>query len=137
MVKDRFTELDRIIVASLRLQAHFENWSLSLDRQTPRLDGWNATLYTYRVIKTFRHKGLQAFFETGSRAGIQPHHAPRLKRQLTRLDLAKSADDMNVPGWKLHRLSSGHWSVWVNGNWRVTFIFEGTDAVLVDYQDYH
>lgn len=89
------------------------------------------------MIKTFRHKGLQAFFETGSRAGIQPHHAARLKRQLSRLDLAKSADDMNVPGWNLHPLSTGHWSVWVNGNWRMTFAFEGTNAVLVDYQDYH
>jgi toxin HigB-1 len=89
------------------------------------------------VIKTFRHKGLRAFFDTGSRAGIQPHHASRLKRQLARLEVAKSVDDMNVPGWRLHRLSTGHWSVWVNGNWRMTFDFEGTDAVLVDYQDYH
>lgn len=88
------------------------------------------------MIKTFRHKGLQSFFKTGSRAGIQPHHASRLKRQLTRLDLAKSADDMSVPGWKLHSLSTGQRSVWVNGNWRMTFTFEGTDAVLVDYQDY-
>ncbi len=97
----------------------------------------NSTLYTCVVIRTFRHKGLQALFETGSKAGIQPHHAPRLTRQLTRLDLAAVADDMNVPGWKLHPLSNGHWSVWVNGNWRLTFAFEGTDAVLVDYQDYH
>jgi proteic killer suppression protein len=89
------------------------------------------------VIKSFRHKGLRAFFETGSRAGIQPHHAQRLKRQLARLDVAKSANDMNVPGWRLHPLSDGNWSVWVNGNWRITFTFEGTDAVLVDYQDYH
>jgi len=89
------------------------------------------------VIKTFRHKGLQAFFSTGSRAGIQPHHAARLKRQLTRLEIARLAKDMNVPGWKLHRLSDGHWSVWVNGNWRMTFTFEGVDAVLVDYRDYH
>ena len=81
------------------------------------------------MIKTFRHKGLQAFFETGSRAGIQPHHATRLKRQLTQLDLAKDADDMNVPGWRLHPLSTGHWSVSVNGNWRMTFTFEGPDAV--------
>jgi proteic killer suppression protein len=86
------------------------------------------------VIKTFRHKGLQAFYDTGSRAGIQPHHTARLKRQLARFDLAKSANDMNVPGWKLHPPSTGHWSVWVNGNWRMTFTFEGTDAVLVDYQ---
>jgi proteic killer suppression protein len=51
------------------------------------------------MIKTFRHKGLQAFFETGSKAGIQPHHAARLRRQLARFDLAKTASDMNVPGW--------------------------------------
>ena len=47
---------------------------------------------------------------------------------------------MNVPGWKLHVLSGkleNHWSVWVNGNWRLTFTFEGEDAVLVDYQDCH
>jgi len=94
-------------------------------------------LYTQGVIKTFRHKGLQAFFESGSKAGIQPHHAARLKRQLTRLDLAKSAVDMAVPGWRLHALSSGHWSVWVNGNWRMTFAFEGAEAVSVDYLDYH
>jgi len=92
------------------------------------------------MIKTFRHKGLQAFFETGSKAGIQPHHAPRLGRQLARLDLAKSAADMNVPGWGLHTLTGdlvGHYSITVSGNWRMTFKFEGEDAVLVDYQDYH
>lgn len=91
------------------------------------------------MIETFRHKGLQAFFETGSKAGIQPQQAPKLARILARLDLAKSADDMNVPGWRLHLLSgnlTGHFSVWVNGNWRMTFTFEDGDAVLVDYQDY-
>jgi proteic killer suppression protein len=101
------------------------------------VDKRNATLYILNMIKTFRHKGLQGFFETGSRTGIQPHHAPRLKRQLTRLDLAKAPEDMNVPGWTLHPLSTGHWSVWVNGNWRMTFAFEGAGAVLVDYQDDH
>ena len=92
------------------------------------------------MIKTFRHKGLQAFFEKGSKAGIQPSHAPRLERQLIRLDLAKTAEDMRAPGWKLHPLSgdlAGHWSVTVSGNWRMTFTFEGENAVLVDYQDYH
>ena len=92
------------------------------------------------MIKTFRHKGLQAFFEKGSKAGIQPSHATRLRRQLRRLDEASSASDMNIPGWKLHTLGgdlAGHYSAWVNSNWRVTFTFEGTDAVLVDYQDYH
>lgn len=92
------------------------------------------------MIKTFKHKGLQAFFTTGNLSGIQPHHAARLRRQLVRLDLAKQASDMNLPGWGLHPLGGGlvgHYSVTVNGNWRMTFTFEGEDAVLVDYQDYH
>lgn len=92
------------------------------------------------MIKTFRHKGLQAFFETGSKAGIQPHHANRLRRQLARLDLAKTAADMNVPGWGLHVLAgnlAGRYAVSVSGNWRLTFGFDGEAAVLVDYQDYH
>lgn len=92
------------------------------------------------MIKTFRHKGLQAFFETGSKAGIQPHHAGKLRVLLTTLDNAKRADDMNAPSWKLHPLAgglAGHYSVTVNGNWRLTFTFEGEDAELVDYLDYH
>lgn len=92
------------------------------------------------MIKTFRHKGLQAFFETGSKAGIQPSHAPKLRRQLRKLDEAINASDMNIPGWKLHPLGgdlADHYAVWVNANWRMTFTFEGANAVLVDYQDYH
>lgn len=92
------------------------------------------------MIKSFRHRGVETFFRTGSRAGIQPHHASRLRIQLATLDNAKGPEDLDVPGWKLHPLSGqldGHWSVWVNGNWRLTFRFEGTDAELVDYQDYH
>jgi len=92
------------------------------------------------MVKSFEHKGLQAFFETGSKAGIQPHHAPKLARQLARLNAAKVPEDMNLPGWRLHPLVgslTGHYSVSVNGNWRLTFRFDGGDAVLVDYQDYH
>ncbi len=92
------------------------------------------------MIKSFLHKGLKAFFETGNKAGIQPHHEAKLRRQLARLDLAKVPEDMNLPGWKLHTLAgnlAGHYAVTVNGNWRLTFRFEGEDAVLVDYQDYH
>ena len=92
------------------------------------------------MTKSFEHKGLQAFFETGNKAGIQPHHAPKLARLLARLHAAKVPEDMNVPGWRLHPLVgslAGHYSVFVNGNWRLTFRFDGGDAVLVDYQDYH
>lgn len=92
------------------------------------------------MIKSWQHKGLEAFFFSGSRAGIRPDHASRLQRQLTRLDAADSPQDMNVPGWHLHVLAgalAGYYAVKVNGNWRLTFRFEGTDAVLVDYRDYH
>lgn len=92
------------------------------------------------MIKQFKHKGLHQFFETGSKAGIQPVHAPRLARQLKVLDTARSAQEMDVPGWQLHASTGdleGHWSIWVSGNWRLTFVFEGEDAILVDYRDYH
>jgi toxin HigB-1 len=92
------------------------------------------------MIKTFRHKGLQIFFQTGRKDGIQPHHASKLSRQLLRLDLAKTPADMNIPGWQLHKLEgdlADHYSIWVNGNWRITFKFDDEDVILVDYQDYH
>lgn len=92
------------------------------------------------MIKSFQHKGLKAFFETGSKAGIQAVHAPRLARILTQLNRATEPRDMGVPGWKLHPLTAelrDHWAVSVSGNWRVTFTFEGTHAVLVNYLDYH
>jgi len=92
------------------------------------------------VIKSFRHRGLEKFFRTGSKAGIQPKHAVKLSLQLFALDNARTPGDMTAPGWKLHPLSGelvGHWAIWVSGNWRLTFRFEGDDAILVDYQDYH
>jgi toxin HigB-1 len=96
------------------------------------------TLYT--MIKTFKHKGIEKFFASGSKAEIQPKHANKLSEQLARLNSAVGAEDMNLPGWAWHPLSKdleGHWAVSVNGNWRLTFSFEGKDAILVDYQDYH
>jgi proteic killer suppression protein len=92
------------------------------------------------MIRSFNHKGLEKFFKTGSRAGIQPAHAKKLSQQLVFLNEAKSAADMNLPGWALHALAgelAGHWAIKVNGNWRMTFRFEDSNAILVDYRDYH
>ncbi len=92
------------------------------------------------MIVGFRHKGLQAFFETGTTRGVQAAHVKKLRNILGLLDVAADPADMNVPSFRLHPLKGdqiGHWSVWVNGNWRVTFRFVGTDVELVDYQDYH
>jgi proteic killer suppression protein len=92
------------------------------------------------MIKSFRHKGLQLFFETGSKAGIQPMHARRLRLQLAMLHKATKPEDMTGRSWNLHPLKgdlAGYWAVTVKANWRMVFSFEGTNAVLVDYLDYH
>jgi proteic killer suppression protein len=92
------------------------------------------------VIKSFRHAGIERFFRTGSKAGIQPAHATKLEDRLYALDNSKSPTDMKIHGWDLHPLKgdlNGHWSVKVNANWRLTFAFDGEDAILVDYRDYH
>lgn len=92
------------------------------------------------MIVSFRHKGLETFHRTGSTRGIQAAHAGKLRRILGLLDVAQGPQDMNVPSFKLHPLKgglAGHWSVWVNGNWRMTFRFVEPGVELVDYQDYH
>lgn len=92
------------------------------------------------MIISFAHKGLENFFITGSKAGVRPDHARKLQRQLALLNVSKVPKEMDYPGWKLHQLTgqmSGYWSIWVSGNWRLTFRFSGENAEIVDYQDYH
>ena len=92
------------------------------------------------MIKSFRHKGLKKFFESASIAGIQPQLSKRLRMQLLALDTATSIDDMDIPGFRLHSLKGlykNRWSIWVNGNWRVTFEFEDGHCFILDYEDYH
>ncbi len=91
------------------------------------------------MIKSFAHKGLEAFFLTGNKKGIQPAHATTLSLQLAVLNQAKSPNDLAAPGWRLHALKGdlrGYHSITVNGNWRVIFRFIGLDVELVDYLDY-
>ena len=92
------------------------------------------------MIISFVHKGLEKFYQTGSKAGIQAAHASRLRLILSNLDVAETSDDVNIPGLSLHPLKgnrSGLWSVKVSGNWRVIFAFSGKNVELVDYLDYH
>jgi proteic killer suppression protein len=92
------------------------------------------------VIRSFPHSGLEKFFRTGAQAGINPDHARKLEGQIAILNRATTPLDMNLPGWRAHPLQgdlADHWAVMVNGNWRLTFRFEGQDAILVDYRDYH
>ncbi|KPF74919.1 MAG: type II toxin-antitoxin system RelE/ParE family toxin [Blastomonas sp.] len=92
------------------------------------------------MIIGFRHKGLRLLYETGSTKGIQAGHKAKLLSILAALDVAQSPRELPLPSYRLHPLKgdmTGHWSIWVNGNWRVTFRFVGPDVELVDYQDYH
>ncbi len=92
------------------------------------------------MIKSFKHKGLNRFFTTGSTAGINPDHADRLKDRLQALHTAMFIDDMDLPGWRLHPLKgdrAGLWAVNVSGNWRVVFQFKDGHAYVVNYEDYH
>ena len=92
------------------------------------------------MIVRFRHKGLKALFDTGSARGVRPTHVNRLRLILARLNASLSPRDMDLPGLALHKLKgkrAGQFAVSVSGNWRVTFRFDGQDAVDVDYLDYH
>lgn len=92
------------------------------------------------MIKSWKHKGLKKFYENGTKAGIQPKHAEDLSAILLSLAAATKPEDMNLPGFDFHHLKGdlkGFFSVKVNGNWRIIFKFEGADAILVDYLDYH
>lgn len=92
------------------------------------------------MIKSFKHKGLKKFFESGSTAGIQTAHDTKILDRLTFLHTATCIEDMNLPGYRLHELKgkhAGHWAIDVSGNWRIVFKFEDGDAYAVTYEDYH
>ena len=92
------------------------------------------------MIKSFKHKGLEKYFLSGSKKGIQPSHASKLRMQLAVLDTAQTIDDIDIPGYRLHPLKGsrkGLWSITVNANWRLTFEFTGGNVHILDYEDYH
>ena len=92
------------------------------------------------MIKSFKHKGLQKFFESGTKKGIQAKHTSKLRMQLTALDTAHIIEDLEIPGYRLHQLKGARknlWSITVNGNWRITFQFEAGNVYIVNYEDYH
>jgi len=92
------------------------------------------------MIRSFKHKGLEKFFTKGTASGIRSAQSKRLRLILGRLSASTMAQDMDLPGLYLHQLRGkyrGRWSVRVNSNWRITFKFDGPDAIDADYEDYH
>lgn len=92
------------------------------------------------MILSFRNKALKRLWRNNDERGINSSHLWKVERILAALDDATKPEDMNIPGYKLHKLHGDHpprWSVWVNGNWRITFAFVDGDAVDLNYEDYH
>ena len=92
------------------------------------------------MIKSFKHKGLRLFYETGSTKGIQAKHSEKLRMQLAALDTAVEIDDLDIPGYQLHPLKGnrkGSWAISVSGNWRLTFEFTDGNVYFLNYEDYH
>ncbi|MEE3350113.1 MAG: type II toxin-antitoxin system RelE/ParE family toxin [Candidatus Gastranaerophilaceae bacterium] len=94
------------------------------------------------MIKSFKHKGLEIFYTTGSTKGIQAIHAAKLSRILLALDSLTSINDLSSPSYRLHRLKGNMqnlWAVTVQANWRITFEYDenSKNVYIVDYQDYH
>jgi proteic killer suppression protein len=92
------------------------------------------------MILSFRSRSLKRFWENGDARGLNRQHLVKIARILDALNGARAVEDMTVPAYRLHKLSGfnpDRWSVWVNGNWRITFSFEDGEAIAVDYEDYH
>ena len=92
------------------------------------------------MIKSFKHKGLEKFYSSGSTKGIQAKHAKKIRMQLAALDTAQHIEDLDIPGYRLHQLKGGLkglWSITVNANWRITFEFFDSNIYIINYEDYH
>jgi proteic killer suppression protein len=92
------------------------------------------------MIQSFAHKGLERYFETGNKSGIQPHFEKRIRLILGRLNASCESKDMNLPGLRLHALQGelqSFWAVTVSGNWRIIFRFKDEDVIDVNLVDYH
>ena len=94
------------------------------------------------MIRSFKHKGLKLFFETGNTKGIQSIHSNKLNLILTALNKANRIENLDIPSFRLHSLKGNMqnlWAVTVQANWHVTFEYDEktSDIYIVDYQDYH
>ncbi|MSO71951.1 MAG: plasmid maintenance system killer protein [Alphaproteobacteria bacterium] len=90
------------------------------------------------MIRSFRSKPLRHYFETGAASGLNVPNAGRIGRMLRALDDATQPEQVNLPGFRFHALhGERRWSIRASGNWRITFGWDGMDAIDVDLEDYH
>ena len=92
-------------------------------------------------IRSFRHKGLKRLYEMGGRRGVRPDLVAKLEDILHTIEQARNVEQVRLfPGWRLHPLKGGRvgeWSIWVTGNYRLTFRVDGEDVRDIDIEDYH
>ena len=103
-------------------------------------DLYRGTVHGTMFGMRFTHKGLRRFYEHDDTRGLDANHVARIRRLLTALQDARSPRNLDLPGWRLHRLKGdrrGQWSLRVSGNWRIVFRFESGEAVDIDLIDYH
>jgi toxin HigB-1 len=90
------------------------------------------------VIRTFRSRALRLYFETGNGSGLSVPYVARVGRMWRAMDAASRPEQLNLPGYHFHALRGiRRWTLRVTGNWRITFGWDGADAVDVDLEDYH
>ncbi|MFH0934518.1 MAG: type II toxin-antitoxin system RelE/ParE family toxin [Pseudomonadota bacterium] len=92
------------------------------------------------MIKSFKHKGLERLFIKGIASGVQADYTTRITLMLDAIDAAEQVKELDLPGFRLHRLKGDKRSLWsmrVSANWRITFEFENGDAYILDLEDYH
>ena len=92
------------------------------------------------MIASIRNRALKRYWTRGDDSGIRPDWREKVRLILSQLDVAQGPAEMNTPGLGFRALKgdqSGRYAVWVSRNWRITFSWEGTDAVNVDMEDYH
>jgi len=91
------------------------------------------------MIKSFKHNGLQKFFESGITKGIKVNHAKKLSRMLALIDEMEDIKEIK-PFWYCHKLQgtrSTIRSLSVSGHWCLTFEFKNGNASILNYEDYH
>lgn len=97
-------------------------------------------VYNENMIKSFKHKGLENFYKTGSLKGIQAIHQDKLNSLLAILNTMTTTDDLKLPSLRFHQLQGDKmnlYSITVQANWRLTFEFENENVYILDYTDYH
>jgi proteic killer suppression protein len=112
---------------------------ISIRQCKVRIDICTAAAYTVAMIRSFRSKPLRLFAETGDASKLPIENVARLERILARLNASVLPEDMNIPGFRFHGLKAKpkRYAVDASANYRITFGWEGEDAIGVDLEDYH